>query len=335
MKRNTLYCVFFGLLILCCACSIFLGETAWSDVWQGFSQRISGQSTTWNPLLDERLPRLIVILCTGASLATAGAVMQSLFHNPLAAPSILGITSGGSLFVLTIFILNLQNQFPTLIPISAVSGCLLTLIAVYTLARRNGALALNSLILTGIAISSVLIAIQGAIVYAFRDQWQLIQTLTEWEAGSSSDRNWQHVNMQLPLTIVGLLGCCYYRQEINILALGDDEAKNLGVEVDTVRWRLFLCVAMLTGGALAAMGLIAFFGLILPHVIRRLQGPDNRQLIPLCIIAGSGVLALFDITLRFFAINAFSIGNISAIIGGVFFLTLLFGNKKGDTCPQC
>jgi iron complex transport system permease protein len=202
---------------------------------------------------------------------------------------------------------------------------------VYALAQRQGEVALNSLILTGIAISAVLFAIQSTILYALRNHWQLIQTLTVWENGTSMDRSWQHVHMQLPLTLVGLLGCYRYRQEINILALGEEEARNLGVEVEKVRWRLFLCVAILTGGAIASMGIIAFFGLVLPHVIRRWKGPDNRQLIPLCIVGGGAVLAVLELLLRVFNIHAFSIGNVSAVIGGVFFLTLLFsvGERRG------
>ena len=130
-----------------------------------------------------------------------------------------------------------------------------------------------------------------------------VQTLTEWEAGTTADRGWYHVHMQLPLTLVGLWGCCCYRREIDILALGDEEAHNLGVDVATVRWRLFLCVALLTGGALAAIGIIAFFGLVLPHLLRRLVGPSNRLLIPLSIIGGAFTLTALDLLLRLLSIH--------------------------------
>ena len=165
-------------------------------------------------------------------------------------------------------------------------------------------------------------------MYALRDRWQLVQTLTEWEAGSTTDRSWKHVHMQLPLTLVGLYGCWFYRKEIDILALGEEDAMNLGVEVPKVRWRLFLCIALLTGGALAAVGIIAFFGLVLPHVIRRIIGPNNAQLIPFTLFAGSLTLTLMDLFLRVSEFHALSIGNISSIIGGVFFLILLYGFRK-------
>lgn len=293
------------------------------EVWEGAIDRITGRSSLWNPLLDERLPRLIVLICTGASLAVSGAVLQALFHNPLASPSILGMSCGGSLMVTLAFIMQWHTLYPYSIPLAAISGCLSTLLIVYFLSKRNGTVQIATLILTGIAVSTLLLAIQGAITYAMRDHWQLIQTLTEWEAGSTADRSWKHVHMQLPITIVGLIGCWSYGREINILALGEEEAKNLGVEVEKVRWRLFLCVALLTGGALAAVGLIAFFGLVLPHVIRKLVGPDSRTLIPLNMLAGSTTLVLLDLMLRVFHIHSFSIGNVSTILGGIFFLTLL------------
>jgi len=342
--NNTVSPIFFYWIL---AISLFLssvvtlvsGDMPWTAVWHGALDRMQGISTQWNPLLDERLPRLIVILCTGASLAVSGAVMQALFNNPLASPSVLGISCGGSLFVLILFVLEWHHDYPYAVPFAAFSGCLFVLLLIYFLSRKNGHVQLTNLILTGIAISTLLLAIQGAITYALRDHWQLIQTLTEWEAGSTADRSWRHVHMQLPLTLVGLLGCWLYRREIDILTLGEEEAKNLGVDVSRVRWRLFLCVSILTGGAIATVGIIAFFGLILPHLLRKLQGPSHLYLIPLCILGGSAVLTLMDVLLRFFAIHSFSLGNLSAILGGIFFIFLLMrtpasGESSSSSIPS-
>lgn len=330
MKKNSffLYSLLYLLLASSIAMTLVWGDTLFTKVWEGALDRLKGLPYQWNPLLDERMPRLIVLLCTGASLAVAGTVTQALFQNPLASPSVLGIPSGGSLLVVIVFILELHYDFPYAIPISAFIGCLGTLLLVYALSRRKGHVEMTNMVLTGIAVSTLVITVQSSIVYAFRDRWHIIQTLTEWEAGSTFDRGWSHVHMQLPLTIFGLLGCWFYSKEINIMAFGEEEAKNLGVEVGKVRWRLFLCVSLLTSGAVAAVGNIAFFGLILPHLIRRFAGPDNCRLIPLAILAGSAVLTAIDACLRFFALHAFSIGNISAIIGGLFFLCLLFGSRR-------
>lgn len=327
-KNLLLYTFLYLMLGLSIVLTLLWGETTLAKVWLGTLERLKGVSEQWNPLLDERLPRLLVLLCTGASLATAGTVTQALFQNPLASPSVLGIPAGGSLLVVMVFILELHYDFPYAIPISAFIGCLSALLIVYALSRRKGQVEMTHMVLIGIAISTLIITIQSTIIFAFRDRWHIIQTLTEWEAGSTSDRNWSHVHMQLPLTIFGLFGCWLYSKEINIMALGEEEAKNLGVEVGRVRWRLFLCVSLLTSGAVAAVGSIAFFGLILPHLIRRFVGPDNCRLIPLSMLAGSAALTAIDFCLRLFSLHSFSIGNISAIIGGIFFLCLLYGNQK-------
>ncbi|MDP1880705.1 MAG: iron ABC transporter permease [Parachlamydiaceae bacterium] len=304
--------------------TLFVGDTPWQSVWQGINERLFNGTSNWNPLLDERIPRLIVLICTGASLAVCGAMMQSLFHNPLASPSILGISSGGCLSVILVFIYQLYHSYPFFIPLAAFLGCFLTLCLVYGLAKFQHGKYLTNLILTGIAISTLLISVQGLILYALRDHWQLIQTITEWEAGSLNDRHWQHVHMQLPLTLIGLMGCWYYRSELNLLALGEEEATHLGVDVKLVRRNLFFCIALLTGGVLAAVGVIPFFGLILPHLIRRLFGCNHFIMIPFCIIGGAGVFILMDLILRVFDLHNISIGNLSAVIGGLFFLYLLF-----------
>ena len=319
----------FCLLLLVCAVTLATGPTPWPEAWSGAWAKLSnGSDSSWSPLLDERLPRLIVLLCTGSSLAVSGAVMQALFQNPLASPSVLGVTSGGSLLSLIALTAGWHLHHPAGLAAAAVIGCLLTLLLVYGVARSHGSVQMEHLILTGIAISTTLVAIHGTILYALRDQWSLMQLITEWEAGSTHDRTWQHVHIQLPLTLIGLLGCWWYRQEVNILALGEDDASNLGVAVATVRWRLFIAVALLVGGALAAVGVIAFFGLILPHVVRRMRGPDHNEIIPLCTIVGAVLLATMDLLLRIFHVYALSIGNVSAVIGGLFFLGLLFGHLR-------
>ena len=316
------------ILLIASVLTLTLGATPWSLIEQGILHRLQGLSSEWNPLLDERLPRLIILLSTGAALATSGAILQSLFHNPLASPSILGISSGGSLGVILVFIFSLHLYHPLLLPMAAFIGCLIILGLVYGLARLQGGAPLQNLILTGIAVSSLLVALQSFLLYTLRDNWQLIQTVTEWEAGSSIDRGWEHVHLQLPLILVGLTGCWLYRHEMNVLALGEEEAKNLGVNVEQVRWRLFICVALLVGGALAGLGMIAFFGLIIPHLVRRLQGNNNSFLIPACMVIGATVLTALDVILRLFNLQDLSLGNICALAGGLFFIFLLFRKQR-------
>lgn len=330
-SRLTLFYIsLLSVLFISAVFILITGETPLDYVWKDALAKLSGNSRTWNPLLDERLPRLIVIICTGASLAVAGAIMQSLFQNPLASPGTLGISCGGSLCIMLVLILGWHHNHPFAIPLSAFGGCLLTLLLVYFLSFEGRQVKLHHLLLTGIAISTLLVTIQSALLYAFRDHWQLIQTLTEWQAGSTLDRNWNHVHMQLPLTLIGLLGACLYRKEMNMLALGEEEARHLGVEVNRVRWRLFLCVSLLTGGALAGIGMITFFGLVLPHIVRKICGADCRKVIPSCILGGSVLMAVMDLSIRFLSLHLISIGNISAVLGGFFFLFLILTGKKRE-----
>jgi len=324
LNPSLLYGILIAILFFCLLLTLFVGDVPWDIVWPDALNRLQGKgSAAWNPLLDERIPRLIVILCTGPSLVVSGAVMQSLFHNPLASPNVLGISCGGGLLVLVVFALEWHLQYPFIIPIAAFTGCLLTLMLVYSLSHSSGEINIHTLIITGIAISSLLLAIRAAIMYALRDNWTLVQTLTEWEAGSTLDRDWKHVHMQLPLTLAGLWGCWHYHSEIDILALGEEEAKNLGVEVKKVRWRLFLCVALLVGGALASVGIIAFFGLMVPHLVRYVQGPSGHRLIPFSILIGSIAFAAIDLSLRALGIHSLSIGTVSAVVGSLFFFILV------------
>jgi len=304
------------LFLLCTALVLATGDTP-------FSQLLQADFAEWNPLWHERLPRLIVLFLTGASLAVSGAVLQALFQNPLASPSILGVTCGGCLLVLPVFFFQWHLNYPFALPVAACGGSLLTLLLVYALARRKGRVEMGTLILTGIALSTFFLAAQGALLYALRDKWQFVQMLTEWEGGTSADRSWKHVHMQLPLTLIALSGVLYYRREINLLALGEEEALSLGVDVPTVRWRLFLCVSLLTGAALAAMGVIAFFCMLLPHLVRLFYGSNAEKLLPACMAWGALSLATVDITLRAFDVHLLSIGNVSALIGGLTFLLLL------------
>jgi iron complex transport system permease protein len=309
---------------ICSIAILLIGEMPMAQALQGIWEGAPG----WNPLRDERLPRMIVVGCTGASLAVAGAVTQSLFRNPLATPSVLGLPFGGSFCVVCAFAMGWNVTYPFSIPIAAFCGCIATLFIVTLCSRRRGETEMMTLILNGIAVSMVIMTAQKTLLYMLRDQWSLIQAVTEWEAGSTADRTWNHVHMQLPLTIIGLWVAMRYRSELNILALGEEEAHHLGVEVRRVRWHLFFAAALLTGGAIAAVGLIAFFGLLMPHMFRSLLGPNNEKLLPVCAVGGAALLALMETVLRLTHTHLFTIGNVSALLGAVFFLLLLLGEEK-------
>lgn len=325
MNGNGRYVGVLIVLMLCIAAYLTLttGPMTWNLVIEGAFLRITGATTAWNPLLDERIPRLVVLLSTGASLAVAGAVIQSLFQNPLAGPGLLGLTAGSSLATIIVMLVggwHLSMRWT--LPIASVAGAIVVL-GLLVACWRGGRRSIGDLLLLGIGISTLLFAVQQSLLYAFRDQWQLLQSVAEWEAGSSLNRGWHHVHMQLPLAIVGLLTSWYHRHELDLLALGDEEAHTLGVDVAALRWRLILAVGLLVGGATAALGAVPFFGLLLPLLLRRCYGASHRKLLPLCIGIGAVALALGDALLRSSGLYMLTLGNITALLGSFCFLLLL------------
>lgn len=332
MREKKLLTTYLLLALLGIAGAVLLlvqGALPWPQVWQGALDRFFGAGYRWNALLDERLPRLLVLLATGASLVVAGGVMQSLLQNPLAAPSVLGLHTGSDLMAIILLVGGWHQLHPWMMPLATFLGAWLVLLAVVTLWHRLPQRQFGQLILMGIAITTLLMAIQNGLLYAWRDDWPLSYAIAEWTAGSTLDRSWIHVHMQMPLTVVGLFVCWHYRNELNILTLGDEEAMNLGVDVEKVRWQLILAIGALTGGSLAAVGNIPFFGLIVPHLLRRAFGPNQRRLLPLEIATGSISLMLFDTLLRYSCLHWLTIGNLSALVGALFFLFLLH-HPMGD-----
>lgn len=304
------------------------GPTPLSTILGSLPERFT--DGTWNALIDERLPRLLVVLMTGSALAVSGAVTQALFSNPLASPGILGLQAGSSLAVTCVLLSGCYRELPLFIPLAAVLGSLATLLLVYSLARRRGDML--SLVLCGLALSALLLCAQQALIYASRHNWTLVQTIAEWEACSTSDRDWQHVWMQLPLTVAGLAICWRLREEIDVLSFGEEEALNLGVETAKARKWLFLAIAMLVGGCLAGLGNLPFFGLLLPHVVRQLSSARARFLLPNCFWAGGLSLSALDVLLRGVHFSALSIGHVSALLGSCFFLLLITKTSEWKRC---
>jgi len=305
------------------------GQISPFEALRGAYERLFFHGNQWTPLLDERLPRLIILSISGASLAVAGGAMQSLFHNPLASPGLLGLSCGGSFLVTITLLAGWPLIFPLAIPLAAILGSLLTLTFVYLVAKKSQA-NLYSLILTGIALSTIFLAAQSTLIYWFRNEWNLMQILTEWQAGSSYNRSWTHVHMQLPLALIGFLGIFSHREELNLMALGEEEALNLGVDVPRIRWRLFLSVALLSGGTLAGIGSVTFFGLLLPQLMRTLYGPNHFVLIPACFVGGGVIMPGIDLSLRLLGIHSLTLGNVSAICGGIYFFFLLLQGQRQE-----
>lgn len=309
--------------------ALSIGETPFDLLWHSLPDRLWQMQSTWHPLIDERLPRALTLLLGGASLAVAGAVMQALFQSPLATPTLLGSSSGGSLFLTIVIALQWPLAFTPMLIIAACLGSLLALYIVYQLWRLGRSQSSSQLLLIGLAVSMLLLAIESCLLYALRGQWQLMQLVQELSAGISYTLGWHEFTLLLPPITIGLFICLYYHREIDLLSLGEEEALSLGVDVPKIRKYLFIAVSLLSGAALATIGNIAFFGMLLPCAIRRLYGPIHRSLLILCILAGGTVLISFDALLRYFAVLDFNITHLSGVIGSLLFLYLvLIPNKR-------
>ncbi|MBS5822971.1 MAG: iron ABC transporter permease [Clostridium argentinense] len=265
-----------------------------------------------------RIPRTIVAALVGINLAVSGAILQGVMRNPLADPQIIGISSGAGLAGIIILILFPQHiQF---VPIVAFIGAMAAYISIYIIAWKDG-IKPNRIILSGVAVSAFLGAgITGLMVfYADRVHGALM-----FMAGGLSARSWPQVKMILPYTVLGLILAFLMREKLNILILGDDVARGLGLNVESTRLIATVIAALLAASAVSVVGLLGFVGLIVPHIVRLIVGTDYKYLIPGSVFLGSEVLMYSDTIARtIFSPIEIPVGVIMAAIGAPFFLYLL------------
>lgn len=270
-------------------------------------------------ILDIRLPRILAAVLVGAGLATAGAVFQGLLMNPLADPYTLGISTGAGFgATLAIFFgVFLPGGLGLLtVPLFAFAGALLALGAVYGLALVNGTLAVTNLILSGVIVSAILSA---AISFLKSMSGEGIGSIVFWLMGSFASRGWHHVFLCLPVVLAGLLICCYYADDLNVLSLGTKSARQLGVDDGKVITILLVTSSLITAACVSISGIIGFVGLIVPHLMRMLVGPDHRVLIPVSALGGALLLSGADTIARNLLASEIPVGILTTLLGGPFF----------------
>lgn len=269
-------------------------------------------------LLNIRLPRTIVAALVGMNLAVSGAILQAVMKNPLADPHIIGISSGAGLAGIGVIVL-LPAQEYLIVPV-AFCGAMLAAGAIYLLAWKNGIRPLR-VVLAGVAVSSFLGAGISAILVLYSDR---VHSALLWMVGGLAARSWPHVQIILPYAALGLVLAVLGAAYLNILQLGDDVAKGLGVNVELVRILLTATAALLAASAVAVAGLLGFVGLIVPHTVRLLIGSDYRLLIPGSAFLGIAVVTYSDTLARMaFAPLELPVGIFMAALGAPFFLFLL------------
>ena len=284
-------------------------------------------------LFDIRLPRICLAILIGAILAISGAVMQGLFRNPLAAPSLIGVSSGASVGASVVIVLAgawLQSNTAlglSLVAIGAFIGSFLVTVLVYRLSTSALGTSVTTMLLAGIAVSALAGAISGLLSY-YADN-EMLRQISIWQMGNLSTANWQRV---LVLTVVAILVLSLFPREsksLNALLLGESEARHLGIDVQQVKRKLILLTTLGIGTAVAIGGMIGFVGLIVPHIVRLLIGPDHRWLLPASALAGGVLLLLADTIARIIiAPTELPTGILTAILGAPFFIMLLVQQRR-------
>jgi iron complex transport system permease protein len=284
-------------------------------------------------LFDIRLPRICLAILIGAILAISGAVMQGLFRNPLAAPSLIGVSSGASVGASVVIVLAgawLQSNTAlgwSLVAVGAFIGSFLVTVLVYRLSTSALGTSVTTMLLAGIAVSALAGAVSGLLSY-YADN-EMLRQISIWQMGNLSTANWQRV---LVLAVVAILVLSLFPREsksLNALLLGESEARHLGIDVQQVKRKLILLTTLGIGTAVAIGGMIGFVGLIVPHIVRLLIGPDHRWLLPVSALAGGVLLLLADTIARIIiAPTELPTGILTAILGAPFFIMLLVQQRR-------
>lgn len=288
-----------------------------------FARRTDFSSTYETIIFEVRLPRVILSAIVGAALATAGVIFQGLFKNPMADPYIIGVSSGAALGATLAIVL--QTGMGLLgfyaIPFMAFLGAMVTTLIVYRLAKVGGRIPISSLLLSGIAVGSFLTAIISFIMASVgKDLYSVIF----WLMGGFSARNWSHVKMALPFFLLGLPLALAFARDLNIMLLGEEKAQHLGIEVEQVKKILLVSASLMAAAAVSVSGLIGFVGLMTPHIVRLIVGPDHKLLLPCSALGGAIFLIVADTIARvLLAPTEIPVGVITAFFGAPFFIYLL------------
>lgn len=321
------------LLILCLG--LFLLSVALSWTFGGASLypwdllRDDTPEVARHILLSIRLPRILCACLIGAGLSVSGLLTQGLFRNPLASPSVIGISSGGSLGAITAFFLGLNLISLWFMPLMAFAFCLVTTVFILLLSQTSKFRAVEDLLLVGFALNAILSAVASFLLSLSLTDFDKAPVMMNWLLGTMAGKTWDHVWLALvPITIgIGLSTRITY--QLNVLALGSDVAETLGIKMKTLRRKTILLVALLDATAVSIGGVLPFLGLMVPHISRLIIGPDHRGLLIFSIINGMTLLLLADLAARtLIAPQEIQVGVLISLFGSPFFLWMLYQRRK-------
>lgn len=328
MRNVSQRIILWALLVILCVLIIFAANIGALKFPITQLATMSFDDPIFNIWLNIRLPRIILAVIVGMALASSGAVMQGLFRNPLADSGLLGISSGASLMV------GLSILFPTIFPpimmlygkmIAAFIGSFFICLLIY-LYSLNEQCNLAKMVLLGVAINAIIAAVMGCLSYV-SDESQLRQ-LSLWSMGHLGKGSWDLVLVAISLIVPALICIFKLSYQLNILQLGDEDAHYLGINVLRIKQYLLLLCALLIGTAVAVSGIIAFVGLVVPHMIRLRMGANHQWLLPGSALGGACLLLLADTLARTLIAPAeIPVGLFTSLIGGPYFLWLILRQK--------
>ena len=304
----------FLLLAAMLGCSMLgVVHFGWADMWQS--------PIFWNL----RMPRIVLSALVGAALSVCGAAYQSVFRNPLTDPYVLGISSGASLGAAIAILLGLEAYLLGVGACALVSG-LLTILVIYRIASIGNRMHTTTLLLTGVCITFLMSALISVLMVLRQDK---MDSIIFWTMGSFASASWTDVAIVAPVVAVGIGVVLYHCRDLNLLLAGSETAKSLGVEVERVKKVLLLATTLMVAFCVSTCGVIGFVGLVVPHCIRLVSGPDNRRIVPYAIVVGALFLLLCDTMARTLLMPAeLPVGSLTALVGAPLFIYLLYKNKK-------
>ena len=341
VKRHTLASclVLLGLLVVSVILGIGLGPVSirFSDVYRVMFHRLSGiftgqtaplesiRESTQNIVWFLRAPRVLLGALIGAALTLSGVGMQAFTKNPLAEPYVLGISSGASLGAVLAMLLGVSVPVLGKLSVSmgAFAGALVSILLVYLLAKRRGSVTPIRLILVGVAVSAMFQAFTNYIVYTAPDD-AAVREATFWMLGGLGSAEWEDLPLLLCLVPPAFLLMLALSKSLNAMMMGDSSAITLGVNLNVVRNLLIVITALLTASSVAVSGCIGFVGLVIPHLVRSVVGPDHRKLIPISMLTGAIFLSWVDVGARMIKPPAeLPIGILTAFLGAPLFLWMI------------
>ncbi len=279
-------------------------------------------------ILNLRLPRIVLASLVGAGLSVVGTSFQGIFKNPMADPYILGISSGAALGATLAVVSGIEANVLGLsfTAVCAFSCAIVTTVVVYNIAKIGNKVPVITLLLSGIAISSFISSIISLIMTFRRDN---IERIIMWTLGGLNAASWDQVKLVFPAVVITTLVLYMFSRDLNIMLLGEESAKNLGIEVEKVKKIILVLCTLMVAAVVSVSGIIGFAGLIIPHAVRMLFGADNRVVIPFSALGGAIFLIICDTIARSLVPPVeIPLGIVTSIFGVPFFIYLLYRSKK-------